>query len=127
MFDENKRKDLMEMARVGFVSGLEIYVNTDDAGNIPHFHIRDSVDWEKFHTCVQIEKAEYFIHGNKNDLLNHKQKVALNTFMNQAPSLSKYADRFKNNWELVCFLWDINNSEMIISDDVKQPDYSKLT
>ena len=29
------------MARIGFTDGgFEIYVNTDDGGNIPHFHYR---------------------------------------------------------------------------------------
>ena len=126
MFDKDKRKDLLEMARVGFIENLEIYVNTNDSGNISHFHIRDVVDWDKFHTCVQIGKAEYFLHGNKQDVLNAKQKSVLEDFMRSPVKLSKYAGKFKNNWELVCFMWDINNSKLEIADDVVQPDYTTL-
>ena len=37
-------KELYEMARAGYIDNLEIFVNTDDSGNIAHFHIRDSND-----------------------------------------------------------------------------------
>lgn len=39
---------------------------------------------------------------------------------------SKYSDRFENNWELVCFLWDMNNERNPVSEDISQPDYSEL-
>ena len=123
--NKNQRKDLLEMARVGYVKNLEIYVKANDGGNIPHFHIRDAVEWDKFNTCVEIEQAEYFHHGNKQDTLNTKQKVLLDNFMRSSVG-KKYADKFKNNWDLVCFLWDLNNSNVSISDDAVQPDYTKL-
>ena len=120
------RSDIFGMARVGYVSNkYEIYVNTNDAGSIPHFHYRDSTDWDKFHTCICIESATYFIHGNKQDTLNSKQKQQLQEFMQSKVQLSKYADKFTNNWELVCFLWDMNNSSTTISDDVSMPNYDK--
>ena len=114
------------MSRIGYSEGLEIYVNTNDGGNIPHFHMRDSEDWDKFHTFIQIEQPEYFLHGNKQDTLNSKQKSALQEFMISKVKLKKYADKFTNNWELVCFLWDMNNSNISISDDAEQPDYRLL-
>ena len=119
-------QDIYAMARIGYVSNLEIYVNTNDGGKIPHFHVRDKDDWDKFHTCIEIERPEYFLHGNKQGILNSKQKIALDQFMRSKVILKKYADKFDNNWELVCFLWDMNNSDVTISDDAVQPDYTQL-
>lgn len=120
------RTDLIEMARIGFTKDLEIYVNTNDAGTIPHFHVRDAVDWDRFHTCIQIEKPEYFLHGNKQDVLNSRQKKLLNDFMNAPVAISRYSGNFANNWELTCFLWDLNNSKVQVSDETVQPDYTLL-
>lgn len=118
--------DIEGMSRVGYSSGLEIYVNTDDGGNIPHFHMRDKRDWAKFHTCICIEQPSYFLHDGKEDVLNSKQRKELVRFMQSKPSIAKYATKFDNNWELVCFLWDINNSNVNIADNAVMPDYSKL-
>ena len=115
------------MARVGFSGDLEVYVNTNDAGKIPHFHLRDSVEWEKFHTCVRIDSAEYFLHEGKEDILNSKQRKDLDRFMRSKVTLKKYKDKFDNNWELVCFLWDMNNSDVMIPDDIEQPNYLELS
>ena len=41
-------------------------------------------------------------------------------------TLNRYKGKFANNWELTCFLWDINNSDVIISDDIEMPDYRTL-
>ena len=40
-----KRSLLAEMARIGFIGKkgeLEVYIRTNDPGNIPHFHVRDT-------------------------------------------------------------------------------------
>ena len=122
------------MSRVGTVSmrgaTYEIFVCTNDPGKIPHFHLRDIDDWSKFHTYIRIDKAEYFHHGNKQDILNAKEKKQLNDFMQ---SISKKKLRRPGaepieitNWEYVCILWDDNNSDVEIADDVVQPDYTKL-
>lgn len=117
------------MSRVGFLqtkkgdeSNLEVYVNTDDGGNIPHFHIRDTHNWNEFHSCIRLDKAEYFLHEGKEDVLSSKQKKILQKFMKSKVTNIKYASRFENNWELACFLWDINNSDKEVKD-VEQPDY----
>ena len=101
-------------------------VNTDDAGEIPHFHVRKKSDWSEFHTCIRIDKAEYFLHEGKEDILNARQKKSLQQFMIAPVTVSRYADKFRNNWELTCFLWDMNNSNVEINPDTEQPDYTKL-
>lgn len=114
------------MARIGYSGPLEIYVNTDDAGKIPHFHIRKKSDWEQFHSCIRLDKSEYFLHEGKEDTLNSKQKKDLQKFMESPVTVSRYADKFSNNWELACFLWDINNSDVEIGEGIEQPDYNLL-
>lgn len=123
-------QDIYGMARVGKVqhrgTTYEIYVNSDDGGNIPHFHFRDMTDWDTFHTCIEIAQPRYFHHTGKEDVLNSRLKKMLNDFMKAPVNISRYKDKFKNNWELVCFLWDINNSDMELSEDIVQPDYRNL-
>ena len=121
------KENIYGMARVGYINNnLEIYVNTDDGGNIPHFHIRDSNEWDKFHTCIKIESAEYFLHDGKEDKLNSRLRQKLQAFMQSEVKLKKYV-HFENNWQLVCFLGDMNNSSVQISDDAIMPDYTKLS
>lgn len=121
-----EKQDIYGMSRVGYVGELEVYVNTNDAGNIPHFHLRDSNNWDKFHTCICIDKAEYFHHNGKEDILNSKQRKELQEFMLSKVSVDKYADKFENNWELVCFLWDMNNSSVNVPEGIKMPNYLEL-
>lgn len=120
-------QNIEAMARVGFTSDrYEVYVNTNDGGKIPHFHYRDANDWSKFHTCIRIDRPEYFHHEGRSDVLNSKQKKALQKFMKSKVSLDRYKDKFSNNWELICFMWDINNSDIQIDDNTQQPNYINL-
>lgn len=120
------------MSRIGELpmrgSSFEIYVNTDDPGKIPHFHIRDKKDWTFFHTCIKIASPEYFHHDTKLDVLNSKEKKALDDFMHQPCKNRRYQDKLANmtNWDLVCLLWDINNSDVEIDEGIQQPDYNLL-
>lgn len=39
-YEQLRESMLLEMAQVGFVDGkYEVYIHTDDPGNIPHFHM----------------------------------------------------------------------------------------
>ena len=122
-------EDIFGMARVGFLDKhevIEVYVNTNDAGNIPHFHLRDKNDWDKFHSCIKITSSEYFPHEGKEDELQASMRKALDKFMRSRVNSPKYSDKFDNNWQLVCFLWELNNSNMEIPDDATMPDYKEL-
>lgn len=123
----SSKTDIMGMARIGHVDDkYEVYVNTDDGGSIPHFHFRDAKDWNKFHTCIYIEEPKYFHHTGKEDVLNSSLKKKLQEFMEQPVKLKRYKNVYSNNWELVCDMWDMNNSNVSISEDVLQPDYRNL-
>ena len=75
---------------------------------------------------IRIDCPEYFHHEGESDVLNSKQKTALQKFMESKVSLTKYKDKFSNNWELICFMWDINNSDIQIDDSTQQPNYVDL-
>lgn len=123
IYKDGTKKNYTEMARVGITEdNYEIYINTNDAGKIPHFHYRKENDWKAFHTCIQIEKAEYFHHGTKQDVLNSKQKKELVKFLNTKPKSKRYA----NNWELLVEMWNLNNSDVELNEDIEMPDYRNL-
>lgn len=119
--------DIYGMARVGYSGDLEVYVNTDDGGKIPHFHLRDKTDWNKFHTCIEILRPKYFHHEGKEDVLNTSERKELQKFIESPVRLKKYASMFENNWQLICFLWDMNNSDITVPDDATMPDYTQLS
>lgn len=127
-----KHQDIYGMSRVGKIKTdgdtYEIFVNTDDAGNIPHFHFRCIDDWSKFHSCIEIARAEYFSHGSKQDKLNSKQRKELQKFMCEPTNSRFYHEDGSriNNWEYICELWNLNNSDVQLDDNIEQPDYTKL-
>ena len=120
------KSDILGMARVGYSGDLEVYVNTNDSSKIPHFHIRNPNNWQAFHSCILIESAQYFNHGNKVSVLNAQQRKELQHFMESPVALKKYVSLNLNNWQLICLLWDLNNSDVEIAEDITMPDYLML-
>ena len=103
------------------IDDLELYVRTDDAGKIPHFHICDATTkGQKFHTCVKLNAPEYFHHTGKEDVLNSKQRKELVKFLAQKNK------RGLTNWEMMLILWNMNNSDVYIDDTAPMPDYLLL-
>lgn len=122
-----RHQNIEGVARVRFASdSYEVYVNTDDGGKIPHFHYRLKNDWNKFHKCIKIESPEYFHHTGKESVLNSKQIRSLIRFLKSPVSLSQYTKKFSNNFELIIFLWNINNSDVIVDPETKIPYYYQL-
>lgn len=121
---QSKGKNLLEMARVGYTSdNYEVYVNTDDGGNIPHFHYRKgNPNNYEFHTCIKLKSPEYFHHTGKEDVLNNKQLKELIKFL-QSSSKNK---RYSSNWEQILSLWNDNNSSETVNEEQEMPDYTKL-
>lgn len=120
----NEHSSLLEMARLGKVGDLDIRFWTDDPGKIPHMHIMDSTTRGKeFHSCVRLDKPEYFIYDGKEDILNSKQIKSLIAFLNSPPSYKKISG---TNWEAALTLWNMNNSDVEIDEDSPMPDYTLL-
>ena len=119
--EESHDKMLLEMATIGNMDNtLCIIIRMNDAGNIPHFHIMDrSTLGSKFHTCIKIETPEYFHHTGKEDILNSKQRKSLVEFL-------KSSHRKGTKWEMLVDLWNINNSTMIVDDNIDMPDYTNI-
>ena len=86
-----------EMARVGFINGaLEVYVWTDDAGKIPHVHVRGTnSNGDEFETCVKLQENDYFLHGHYTDTMNSKQRKEFDAFMRAKPSTPKYDTNYE--------------------------------
>ena len=122
---EIKEDYLMEMARVGQYKNYEVIIWTNDNGKVPHFHLRDSnTHGEEFHTCICINEAKYFLHTGKEDKLNAKGRRELSDFLNSKSN----AKRFESftNWQIVLTLWNMNNSDVLVDEDLVMPDYTKL-
>ena len=85
---------LYEMASVGYFTTFKkngkqespkfkVFVCGDE-GEIPHMHIwDDETDGKKIHTCVCLDKIEYFHHTGKEDILTPKQKKFLFDFLKE--------------------------------------------
>lgn len=111
--EELYREPLLEMARVGFIDGaLEVYVKTNDGGNIPHVHIRDTnTQGRLFETCVQLESNTYFLHGHIQQTLKRNQCRAFNAFMHEEIHTRTFNGTM---YEFAVFMWNNNNSNVNI-------------
>ena len=121
---------LLEMARVGYMGKkgeFEVYVRTDDPGNIPHFHLRDSAtQGREFETCIELKKNKYFLHGGYTGVLNSSQRKCLADFM-ESPN-----QFFGNNYGATVYAWNTNNSSENIEIEkdghgaIIMPDYRTI-
>lgn len=113
---------ILEMARIGYLdNALEVYINTNDPGHIPHFHVRDKATrGDNFHTCIEIKTNRYFHHTGKEDVLNSSQRKALMEFVK---SKDKYGDEI---WPLIIKEWNRNNSDFEVDLNQNIPDYTTI-
>lgn len=117
--ESEELQDLEELSRIGYVGNFEVYVNTNDSGKIPHFHYRDADNWGKFHTCICILESKYFHHGNKQDVLNSKQRKDLQQF------LESESEEFEGltNWQVLVRQWNLNNYDVKVPKDISISNY----
>ena len=124
---------LYEMASVGYFCAspnkndrpqLKVFVNGGE-GNIPHMHIwDDDTNGKRFHTCVCLNKVEYFHHNGKENVLSQKQKENLIVFLKSECLKNK---RYKTNWEYALSMWNDNNTDKTQVDESSDVlDYMKL-
>jgi len=119
-----------EMARIGWIPsnqprGIEVYVHTDDSGNVPHFHIRkygtnNNFEWE---TCIRYDSPRYFAHGKYHGKIPTKLAKELDKMFRQKNPKSRGGQTF---WEDAIDEWNRNNSEIELPIDLEQPDYTQL-
>ena len=132
----SRPRRIFDMSRVGFLSefSFEVYIRTNDGGNIPHVHIWDTgTKGKRFNSCVKLTSPEYFPHGGKyKDTFSSKQKDAFVEFMKEVRTFSNKRVPAMTNYEYCCFLWNENNSNVSVevqydeNDNPIIPDYSQL-
>ena len=121
---------ISEIARIGWVTvnsvnSVEVYVQTDDKSDTPHFHVRKygekgRYEWE---TCVKYTEAEYFLHGKYRDKLPDKSVAEeLNKMLKSANP----KDPGRTYWQTAIVTWNLNNSDIQLPFDLEQPDYTHL-
>ena len=85
--DKFLQEQVLFESSCGEFNGYYVYVNSKDAGNIPHFHMKDiETDGKKFHTCIQLDKNNYFLHEGKTSIINDGSlRKDLNSFLKRKP------------------------------------------
>lgn len=119
-------EDLNEMARFGAVPKTKYEIHLEGGeGNIPHMHICVK-SGKNVVLRVCILKNEYFREkDDKNNVLNSKEKKALNDYLN-----SMYNEEFNiTRWQAICMQWNEYNPGHAISNikNLKKPDFSTIT
>ena len=121
-------EEIYEMARICKLpsdNNIEIFVNTDDGGNMPHFHVwkklsRRVHEWE---TCIKFEEPEYFLHGKYKDKVSTKIAKEIDKVLRS----KKINDRSgRTYWQAAVDSWNDNNSNVTLPMDLQQPDYTTL-
>ena len=130
-----KPRRIFDMSRVGFITDFdyEVYIRTDDGGNIPHVHVWDrGTKGKEFSTCIKLTTPEYFPHGGRyKDVFNSKQKRAFVEFMNKKTPETRI-DKPATNYQRCCSLWNQNNSNVNVEVQYDEnnnpiiPDYTLL-
>ena len=118
-----EKKENTETARVGYINGLlEVYVKTDDGGNIPHVHVRDINSQGKlFETCIELKSNRYFLHGKYTQTLTKAQCRQFNAYMHEEIHTKTFNGTV---YELAVDMWNYNNSRVKVQveyDEQNQP------
>lgn len=132
--DKNGYDAIYEMASVGYFGDknvkdgsvpqkFKVFVNGKE-GPVPHFHVwDDDTDGQEFHTCVCINKVEYFHHTGKEDSFDSKQKKKLMEFLKASPNNPRY----KTHFEYICSMWNDNNpTQTKVDENADIPNYIEL-
>lgn len=118
MFELTDNKYLTEMARVGKFDNYLVSIYSGE-GLIPHFHFY-TVDGTK-KGCIRLDKAQYFTHGDNTAILNSKEKKNLVEWLK-----SKHKALPITIWEYMVVLWDDNNEDYLMDENIKMPNYENL-
>ena len=123
---------ILEMGRIAFVppenrgSEYDMYIHTNDPGKYPHFHVRqvgrDNIHF-KWDKCIRLDVPEYFSHGKGYRGVIPDKKIEREVIKILSKKHPKYNVTY---WEYAVQLWNENNSDVQLPDDLQMPDYSKL-
>ena len=136
-----------DMELIGFVSlkkysDIEVYVQTYDVARVPHFHVRKHLhgnvyEWD---IAIRVDSAKYFEHGKHKGRISTKLATDLDKMFRSIDKYAAYGEN-KTYWKLAIEMWNSQNATMynpddpfnynpndplLLNDDIKQPDYSRL-
>ena len=135
-------ENMLSEGKVGTIEFPHYYTVCvmDREGMIPHFHIYDKEGRKKkkqkepgIHSCVEILRNKYFIHGKHQDKLDKKIQEALDAFMRTTRTEEKYEIAVgKTNYQYTIAQWNEENEtrgkpNWINSSTTPQPDYTSIT
>lgn len=123
--DDFNDNEVFGMAHIRYypigTKSVEVYVHTDDPGKVPHFHVMKRGSWE---TCIKFESAEYFLHGS------YKKKLPKRSLVKDMDKMLRKEKVIlgirTTYWKFAISMWNENNSDIQLSEDPEQPDYTKL-
>lgn len=124
----NKDFDIEGIDRIGFTDDCyEVFIVTDDymLSDVPHFHYRRKEKNKKmeFHTCIRLDKAEYYNHTGNEDVLSDTQKENLMKFLQEFSKNKRYQD----NWKYMLSSWNHQNRyKIVIDENLAIPNYMEL-
>ncbi len=118
------KSEIYEINRIGIIDDYyEIYIETDDIGDRPHFHIRDiPTKGKNFHTCIRLDKKSYFHHTRKTNIMNTPLRKKLMEFL-----LQQYRTLDMTNWNRIVSSWNDNNPDASIDEHISMPNYKTLS
>ena len=100
---------------------IQVYSGT---GFIPHFRLVSENG--KFHTCICIDKPEYFHYGKYNGFLSSNQKKLLNEQLQQKAELLPNLPKV-TIWQNIVITWNNDKTNKFKVDISKNmPDYTLL-
>jgi len=111
--------------------GGDLYVDTDDSGEIPHFHIRNfrfgTGNYYGFLTGIEFQKPAYFHQQRPTDVLDDEERQALSEFFSTVvEDRRRFREAGITVWDMACIMWNWNNPDNPLPDDLEIPDYTKL-
>ena len=121
-----QHQDIEGMSRIGFLnkqgnpkerSPFELYVYTDDSGDIPHMHIHIE---DENDACIRYDSPKYFNHGKNNNTVSTDVAEMIDSLLRK-PYNSKIT-----YWDYAVASWNANNSSTDLPEDIEQPNYSLL-
>lgn len=116
---------LNEMALVGTFDGCDVCVYSSE-DSIPHFHIKDIQANQE--CCIRIDKPEYSNHSFRYQMKLNKSDIKdlINWLSSPSRRAKKWFGVDITIYQDICSLWDQNNPDYELNEDIVMPDYTLL-
>lgn len=116
------------VCRIFKTDALEAFAETDDVfmkSMGPHFHVRArNAAWE---ICVRYDASKYWYPPYKKGMKLKDKTIFTQIDRMLRAEIPGCNSRLGTYWEWAILAWNTQNETMQIPEDLKQPDYTKLT